>query len=132
MSANNAAAGAAAHHNHLRLEEEELMTGYGHDDEGWEYKILRSHFGAFKTDDAVLQACAQESANGWELLEVFDRGRLRFRRRVEERSLDGRRHTGIPVYRTLYRGGGGGLAVALVIGLLAALVGPIVALLLAT
>lgn len=90
------------------------MTGYGPGQlDGWEFKILRSHFGAFKTDEGIARACDQERPQGWELVEVFDQTRLRFKRRVEERALDLRRHSEVPVYRTLYTGSGAGTGVAI-------------------
>ncbi len=114
-AAGAAAAAGAARRAALRMEEEE-MTGYGPGQlDGWEFKILRSPFGAFKSDEAIARACDQEQANGWELVEVFDQTRLRFKRQVEERSLDVRRHTEVPVYRTQYSGSGGGAGVAIVL-----------------
>ena len=71
-----------------RMEEEE-MTAYNRGDlDGWEFKIVRSSFGKFRSHAAIEQVCRQEAPAGWELLEKFDDCRLRFKRRVERRSGD--------------------------------------------
>ncbi len=69
--------------------EEEKMTRYNSNDlEGWEFKIVRSSFGKFRSPRAVQKVCEQEARAGWEMLEKFDDSRIRFKRRVEKRSMD--------------------------------------------
>src|SRR5947208_77783 len=88
MSAAGAAAAAAVARR--RREEEESMTGYTHADlaEGWEFKILRSATGAFRSADGLRKAVEEERRAGWVLLEKFDNGRVRFKRPVSARSGD--------------------------------------------
>jgi hypothetical protein len=69
--------------------EEESMTTYSRDDlEGWEFKIVRSSFGRFRNQKAVQKVCEEEARAGWQMLEKFDNSRIRFKRRVEKRSMD--------------------------------------------
>ena len=79
--------------------EEEQMTGYNKEDmNGWEFKIVRSNFGTFRNPQAVRKLCEEEAVAGWEMLEKFDDHRIRFKRRVEKRSMDP--HLGTDPYRT--------------------------------
>jgi hypothetical protein len=83
-------------------QEEERMTPYNADDlNGWEFKIVRSTFGRFSNQEIVQRLIAEEAQNGWEMLEKFDDYRIRFKRRVDKRSL----HSGgsLDPYRTSYR-----------------------------
>lgn len=111
------AAAAAAE---ARRKEEEKMTNYKSDDlDGWEFKIIRSTWGKFNSHEAIQKVCRQEAEAGWELLEKFDKHRLRFKRRVERRSAD--QHLGIDPYRGTASGSsrGGMIAgLALAAGLL--------------
>ncbi|NIO02165.1 MAG: hypothetical protein GTO42_08490 [Candidatus Latescibacteria bacterium] len=94
-----AAAAAAAAAARMR-EEEEKLTPYNADDlKGWEFKIVRANSRKFKHADAVRQLCEEEAQAGWEMVEKFDDSRIRFKRRVEERSQDPYRT--IDPYRTL-------------------------------
>jgi hypothetical protein len=79
-----AAAAAAAADARRRAEEEEEMTRYTGQDltEGWEFKILRSATGAFKHSARLTQVLAEEGRAGWVLVEKFDNGRIRLKRRV--------------------------------------------------
>ena len=71
------------------LEEEENMTAYNKEDlEGWEFKIMRSYTGKFKDTAYVRQLCQEEAKAGWEMLEKFDDYRIRFKRRIDNRSND--------------------------------------------
>lgn len=77
------------------------MVGYSAGDlDGWEFKIVRSHFGRFSNQEVVRRVVAEEAQNGWELLEKFDNHRIRFKRRVDKRAL----HSGgnLDPYRTNY------------------------------
>lgn len=70
-----------------REKEEEQMTGYHPADlEGWEFKIVRSQFGSFRNSETIERLVAEESQNGWEMLEKFDNHRIRFKRRTDRRS----------------------------------------------
>lgn len=84
-----------------REKEEEQMSGYNPAElEGWEFKIVRSHFGRFGNPEVLSRLVSEESQNGWEMLEKFDNFRIRFKRRVGGRSL----HSGgdIDPYRTQF------------------------------
>lgn len=113
------AAAAAAE---AKRKEEEEMTNYHSDDlDGWEFKIVRSTWGKFKSYEAIQKVCRQEAEAGWELLEKFDKHRLRFKRRVERRSAD--QHLRVDPYR----GTSGGLSDGVRAGLVLALALMIVA-----
>jgi len=90
MSYGGAAAAIAAEKARLRAEEEEeKLTTYNADDmDKWEFKIVRSPFGAFRSAEKIKQVCEEEAKAGWEMLEKFDNNRIRFKRRIEKRSAD--------------------------------------------
>ncbi len=100
MNAGATAAAAAAHKAaELKREEEEMMTAYGKEDlDGWEFKIMRSATGKFKSLETVQELCRQEAQAGWELVEKFDNSRIRFKRRIDKRSGDAQ--LGFDPYRT--------------------------------
>ena len=60
-------------------------------DEGWEFKILRSNFAAFRNEDKLRAILEEEKRGGWILVEKFDDQRIRLKRRtgvkVTEREL---------------------------------------------
>lgn len=122
----SAAAGAAAAAKRRRdQQEEEDMTGYSTDDlSGWEFKIVRSAFGAFRNPDKVRRLLEEESRAGWELLEKFDDQRIRLKRKVEKRKNDST--LGYDAYRTSY--GAPEYTIAIIV-LVAIAVGVLVALL---
>jgi len=94
-----AAAAAAAKAAKMREEEEEL-TPYKSDDlDGWEFKIVRANSRKFKSPESVRRLCEEESQAGWEMVEKFDDSRIRFKRRIEQRSQDP--HRTVDPYRTL-------------------------------
>jgi hypothetical protein len=98
-AAASGAVAAAAAAEALRRQEEEQMTGYGPGDlEGWEFKILRSTTSRFGRPEVFRQALEEEAQAGWELVEKFDNGRIRLKRRTEWREKDAHL-TGDP-YRT--------------------------------
>ncbi|MCP4549440.1 MAG: hypothetical protein GY835_23540 [bacterium] len=75
------------------------MATYKSDDlDGWEFKIVRSNTGKFRNYDAVNLLCQEEAQAGWEMVEKFDDQRIRFKRRVEKRSMDS--HLQTDPYRT--------------------------------
>ena len=75
------------------------MTSYNPRDlEGWEFKIVRANTRKFKDREAVRQLCEEESKAGWEMIEKFDDTRIRFKRKIENRSRD--QHLDIDPYRS--------------------------------
>lgn len=103
------------------------MTGYSTDDlNGWEFKIIRSAFGAFRNPDKVRRLLEEESRAGWELIEKFDDQRIRLKRRTEKRKNDST--LGYDAYRTSY--GAPEYAIAIVV-VAAIAIGVLVALLVA-
>ncbi len=84
-----AAAAAAAERRRKMAEEEEEMTPYTPGDlEGHEFKIIRSITGAFKHPAKLRAVLDEEAQAGWELVEKFDNGRVRLKRKLEWRSKD--------------------------------------------
>ena len=95
------------------------MTGYNKDDmNGWEFKIVRSNFGTFRNPQAVRKLCEEEAVAGWEMLEKFDDHRIRFKRRVEKRSMGA--HLATDPYRTGF--GAGSNSLFIIVGTLLLLV----------
>jgi len=109
-------AGAAAAARQNRPEEEEKMAKYNSDDlDGWEFKIVRSTMGRFSNREFLDKTCQHEAIAGWEMVEKFDEHRVRFKRRVEKRSMDS--HLETDPYRTSV-GSGSSSMVMIIIGLL--------------
>lgn len=76
----------------MRSEEEENMPAEfdpGHLGD-WEFKILRAGFGGFARPDRLHAALEAEEPAGWALHEKLDDHRLRLRRPVDRRHLDGK------------------------------------------
>jgi len=93
------AAAAAAAQRREQQREEEQMTRYKSDDlDGWEFKIVRAGSRRFRDPEAVRRVRDEESKAGWEMLEKFDDQRIRFKRRVDQRSMDA--HLDVDPYRT--------------------------------
>ncbi len=114
-TAGSTAAIAAAAAKKRKDEEEEKMSTYKSDDlDGWEFKIVRSNTGRFRNYDAVNLLCQEEAQAGWEMVEKFDDQRIRFKRRVDKRSMDA--HLQTDPYRTSV-GAGTNTSVMLVLGL---------------
>ena len=88
-AAGAAAAAAAAE---LQRREEEEMTPYNTKDldEGWEFKILRSNFAAFRNPEKLRAILEEEKRGGWTLVEKFDDQRIRLKRPVWSESRSGR------------------------------------------
>jgi hypothetical protein len=86
---------------------------------GYEFKIVRSLGGAFGKPDRLRAVLDEEARAGWELVEVFDAGRIRLKRPVECRKNDAA--CGIDPYRT--RVGMGEYALAAVMICVALLLG---------
>ena len=71
VGAGAAAAAAAAE---MQRQEEEEMTPYSAKDldDGWEFKILRSNFAAFRNQEKLRAVLEEEKRGGWILVEKFD------------------------------------------------------------
>ncbi len=85
--------------------EEENLTRYesnmsSEQPKGWEFKILRTNSGGFRSRKVLNKACAEEAQAGWILLEKLDDHRLRFRRPITARDRD--QQCKIDPYRTRY------------------------------
>ncbi|MEA5476097.1 hypothetical protein VB774_00540 [Pseudanabaena galeata UHCC 0370] len=85
--------------------EEENLTRYesntsSDQPKGWEFKILRTSSGGFRSRKVLNKVCAEESQAGWILLEKLDDHRLRFRRPITARDRDNQ--CKIDPYRTHY------------------------------
>jgi hypothetical protein len=96
-----AAAAAAAANERMRQEEEE-MTGYTSNDlaEGWEFKILRSQFGAFRKPERLRAILEEERRGGWVLVEKFDDQRIRLKRPARTKVVAGDLADGYDPYRS--------------------------------
>ncbi|MBN2226657.1 MAG: hypothetical protein JW763_04780 [candidate division Zixibacteria bacterium] len=115
-----AAIAASAARKKRMEEQEEKMTTYDKNDlQGWEFKIVRSAFGAFRNPEKVRRLCEEEARTGWEMLEKFDDSRIRFKRRTDRRSSDQYLEKSVDPYRTGYSSGGS--APAIIIGAIVAL-----------
>jgi len=70
-----------------RREEEECMTGYSPQDLGgnWQFKIVR---GTFKTKVQIDKVVHEQAEFGWQLVEIFDQNRIRFKRPQTEAGQD--------------------------------------------
>lgn len=115
MSAATTAAVAAAQKKRAQEQhEEETLTKYSADDlDGWEFKIVRSNTGKFKSYEYVQQVIKEEAQNGWEMVEKFDDGRIRFKRKTSRRSMD--QHAQIDPYRTTVGMGQGSLVLIILL-----------------
>jgi hypothetical protein len=85
--------------------EEENLTRYetnasSDQHKGWEFKILRTNSGGFRSRKVLNNVCAEEAQAGWILLEKLDDHRLRFRRPISARDRD--QQCKIDAYRSHY------------------------------
>jgi hypothetical protein len=76
------------------------MTSYTSQElaEGWEFKIVRSSTGAFRTPAFLRVVLDEEQRAGWTLVEKFDNGRIRLKRPASARANDSA--LGSDAYRT--------------------------------
>jgi hypothetical protein len=91
MSAGAAAsAAAAAEQQRLIQQEEEEMTPYSADDlvHNWEFKIVRSAMGRFRSPAYLQKVLDNEARAGWVLVEKFDNSRIRLKRPEAARQRD--------------------------------------------
>jgi len=106
-----------------RDQEEESMAGYRSDDlNGWEFKIVRANTRKFKNAQNIEEVKQQEAQTGWELVEKFDDYRLRFKRRIEKRSID--QYSETDPYRTQV-GSHTGASLSIILGIILVLLGGI-------
>ena len=84
--------------------EEEEMTQYTKDDlnSDWEFKILRSHSGAFRKREVLDKAVEEEARAGWVMLEKLDDQRIRFKRPNRARAQDAYLPPEVDPYRSYY------------------------------
>jgi hypothetical protein len=88
----------------LQHEEEEEVTPTSTDPAaGFEYKIMRSTFGAFKEPPKLRAMLDEEARAGWEMFEKLDDARVRLRRSVACRQRDA--ELGQDPYRTKFGAG---------------------------
>jgi hypothetical protein len=102
MGGGAAAAAAAAR---LRAQqEEEEMTTYSAEDlaRDWEFKMLRSSTGSFRSSATLHRVLAEEARAGWTLVEKFDDQRIRLKRPMQARLADANLPPGVDPYRTQY------------------------------
>jgi hypothetical protein len=122
MSVGAGAAGAAAAAAaELQRQEEEEMTPYSTKDldEGWEFKIVRSNFGTFRSQEKLQAVLEEEKRGGWVLVEKFDDQRIRLKRPAGAKASQGELADGYDPYRTTV-GMGQSAVVLTVLGITAA------------
>jgi hypothetical protein len=102
MSTGATVAAAAAAAAELQRQEEEEMTPYSTQDlaDGWEFKILRSNFGAFRNQERLRAVLEEEKRGGWTLVEKFDDQRIRLKRLAATKPVLGDFADGYDPYRT--------------------------------
>ncbi len=102
MSVGAGAAAAAAAAAEMQRQEEEEMTPYSTNDldEGWEFKILRSNFAAFRNPEKLRAVLDEEKRGGWTLVEKFDDQRIRLKRAAGAKVNVGEFAEGYDPYRT--------------------------------
>lgn len=118
MSADGGAAAAAAAAERMRRREEEQMTGYTPKDlaEGWEFKILRSQFGAFRKPERLRAILEEEKRGGWVLVEKFDDQRIRLKRPAGTKVVEGELADGYDPYRTSVGTPPGAIVIGVLVG----------------
>lgn len=85
-----AAAAAAKRREELRLEEEQETAPMTNDTQ-FEYKIMRTAWGTFKSAARLQAVLEEEAPAGWDLFEKLDDRRLRLRRPIQCREQDAER-----------------------------------------
>src|SRR5688572_1769421 len=86
------AAAAAAEQQRLLQAEEEEMTSYSSADiaQDYEFKIMRSSWGEFRSTHKLQKVLDEEARAGWVLVEKFDNSRIRLKRPASARQRDGK------------------------------------------
>ena len=87
-----ASAAAAAERQRQMREEEEELTPYSTTDlaQDWEFKIVRSAMGSFRSPAFLQRVLDDEARAGWVLVEKFDNTRIRLKRTALARERDGK------------------------------------------
>lgn len=84
----------------LKKQEDEEKTKYSSEDlKDWEFKILRSFWGAFKNSEKLKKILEEESQSGWELVERLDDSRIRLKRKRDQQYIS---KSKVDPYRTNY------------------------------
>lgn len=94
------------------------MSEYNNEElnQEWEFKIVRSSTHAFR-DKTVLKELVEKGRQGqWELVEKFDNGRLRFKRRLIARQDDETISDDYDPYGTQYGIGNVEMTLLIVVG----------------
>ena len=80
------------------------MTHYDPDiqPEEWEFKIVKSVTGQFEKPEVLAMLREEEAIAGWQLVEKFDKSRVRFKRPVSAQKRDAMLPPGVDAYRTQY------------------------------
>lgn len=103
----------------LAREVEEEMAPYSPKDlaEDWEFKIIRSPWAIFKDPERLKVVIDEEKQGGWILVEKFDDSRLRLKRPVGAKVVQGDFADGYDPYRTTIHGslGSRGCAIPLAV-----------------
>jgi hypothetical protein len=88
-----------------RRHEEENQTSYSEDDlmNHWEFKILRDPLNRFGRPEFRGRILQEEAAGGWQLVEVFDAGRMRLKRPGDRRDASDPLPAGYDPYRLAVR-----------------------------
>jgi len=88
-----------------RRHEEENKTSYSEDDlmNHWEFKILRDPLNRFGRPEFRGRILQEEAAGGWQLVEVFDAGRMRLKRPGDRRESSDPPTAGYDPYRLAIR-----------------------------
>ena len=87
-----ASAAAAAERQRKMREEEEELTPYSPTElaQDWEFKIVRSAMGSFRSPAFLQRVLDDEARAGWVLVEKFDNTRIRLKRTSKARERDGK------------------------------------------
>ena len=115
MSVGAGAAAAAAAAAEMQRQEEEEMTPYSAKDldDGWEFKILRSTFAAFRNPEKLRAVLEEEKRGGWTLVEKFDDQRIRLKRPAGAKLTQAEFADGYDPYRTTVGSSQGVIIVAM-------------------
>ena len=72
-------------------------------EEDWEFKIVRAYIGTFRNPKMLQRLIDEEARAGWEMLELFDDSRIRFKRRRSAQANDALLPSSVNPYRTTFR-----------------------------
>ena len=86
-----------------RRQEEDKRYTMKELEEGWEFKIVRAYIGTFQNTVTLQELVQEEARAGWEMLELFNDSRVRFKRRRSEKANDALLPSDVNPYRTTFR-----------------------------